>query len=244
MAFLPSIFGSSDKWKDLERFNPQQKGFQNQALQQSQSLLSGLMQPTDTSGLANRYRDFLTNKQIPQQAEQYGYQYGTTPENSSGFRGFLGSALGELEGNVADLDYRAQQQDKDRQMNLFNLLTGMGMEPQIQRQFMQGRPGLIGNVTQGLGNYLGSGGGPIAMIINSLLGGSNLLGGRREPQQQQQQYMGQMNPNMRNMQGRGGGQGQQSSNQNNQLAALLQLLQQQQQGAPQMRQQQQPLLPR
>jgi hypothetical protein len=238
MSIKSFFVGKSDKTQPIERFNPQQKGFQGQALNRAQSLLPGLANPIDTSSIADRYREYLTNKVIPQQAEQYGLRYGTTPENSGGFQNFLGSAFGELEGNLADMDLRAQQQEQMRQMQLFNLLSGVGMEPQQQHQFIPGRPGLLQNLTSGLGSYLGSGAGPIAFAINSLLGGGNPYGGRQESNIDKINTV-RMGPiNVRKLEERRrAAQAQQSPNQNQQLAAILQLLQQQQQS----QQPQQPL---
>jgi hypothetical protein len=191
MAFLSSLFGSSDQLKQLNRFTPQQQGLQNQALSQFGPLLQGLQKPADINPILDQRRQSFQTDTLPSIAERFT-SLGGSGQKSSAFANAVGRAGSDLEKQLASLQSQVGLQDLNRQQGLLGLLGNIGMQPSFENYYQQGSPGLVGNLSEGLGKIapyllpllLGAGTGGVGLAagagasgILSILG--SLLGGRQ-----------------------------------------------------------------
>jgi len=152
-SFYEQLFGSGPQVKSLETYNPQQKAFQGQSLQNAAGLLGNLSKPSDISGITNSIRRNFETQTIPSLAERFT-SLGGSGQRSSAFANALGRAGSDLESNIGVLETQNQQQDLSRLQNLFSLLSSLGNMPQQQHYQEQGKPGFFGNYDTPVFNQL------------------------------------------------------------------------------------------
>lgn len=162
MAFLPSLFGSKNKIKQIPRFTPGQMGAQQQLLQQSLPMLLNLLgqqqgQQFDFAPIAQQARSQFSQQTVPGLAERFT-SMGGGRLSSPVFAQQLGQAGAGLEEGLASLQsqYGLQQQQmgqRERAMQLQALLSllGVGLQPQFENYQRPGQPGLFGNLLGGIG---------------------------------------------------------------------------------------------
>jgi hypothetical protein len=218
MAFLSSLFGEPARLREFNKFTPQQLGVQGRALQQFGPTLANVAQPTDVSGIASNVRRRFNTETVPALAERFTAGFGSSPYRSSNFKGALGGAAAGLESQLGALENQTAMQDKNRNLQLLNLLGRIGLEPTVERMYTGGSQGylpqptsLLGSLVHGIGSYFGSDSSPLPGLGSGL---SGLFGGRSEPKQQS----GFNNQSFQNL----------SDEDKSKLMQLLQLLQQQQ----------------
>jgi hypothetical protein len=191
MAFFDSIFGSSGQLQQISKFNPQQQNVQNQALGQFGPLLQQLQKPADINPILDQRRQSFQTETLPSIAERFS-SLGGSGQRSSAFQNAIGRAGSDLETQLGSLQSQVGLQDLNRQQSLLGLLGQLGMQPSTEHFYQQGSPGLVGNLSEGLGKIapylipllLGAGTGGVGLAagagasgLMSILG--SLLGGRQ-----------------------------------------------------------------
>ncbi len=144
------LTGYPGQEKRFDRFTPQQQQLQGQGIQQALALLQGNPSNLATNSfapIAQQARKQFNEQTIPSLAERFTAM--GDGQKSSAFQGALGEAASGLEQGLA-----AQQSGHN--MNLLQLLLGLGIQPSFENAYIPGQPGLLHGAAQGYGESLGS----------------------------------------------------------------------------------------
>lgn len=123
--------------QQFQRFTPGQQNVQNQGLQQAISLLQGGSSPLAQSSfapIAQKARSDFASKTIPSLAERFTAL--GNGQRSSAFQGALGEAGAGLEQGLAGLQ-------SGHNLQLLQLLLGLGMQPSFESAYTPAQPGLL-----------------------------------------------------------------------------------------------------
>ncbi len=145
------LTGYPGQEKRFDRLNPQQQQVQSQGLQQVLALLQGNPSNLATNSfapIAQQARKQFNEQTIPTLAERFTAM--GDGQKSSAFQGALGDASAGLEQGLAS-------QQSGHNLQLLQLLMGLGMQPSFESTYTPGQPGLLQALTPGLGESLGSG---------------------------------------------------------------------------------------
>lgn len=143
----------------LQRFNPQQMGVQQSALQQALSLLggqgSGLSNQFNFAPIAQQARTQFQQQTVPGLAERFAGLGSGAGLSSPAFASQLGQAGAGLEGQLAALQsqYGLQQQGLNQQ--LLNQLLGFGLQPQFENIYAPQQQSFGQSISPYLGQLLG-----------------------------------------------------------------------------------------
>lgn len=150
------LTGYPSETKTFDRFTPGQQQLQNQSIQQALSLLQGgkssLFAP-----LAQQARTQFQTQTLPSLAERFTSMGDS--QRSSAFQGALGQAGAGLEQGLAGLE-------SGHNLQLLQLLLGLGMHPSFETTYTPNQPGLLHGLAPSIGSYIGGPG--IASLLASL----------------------------------------------------------------------------
>ncbi len=139
------LTGYPAETQQFQRFTPTQQNVQNQGLQQALSLLQGgnsSLAQNNFAPIAQKARTDFATKTIPSLAERFTAL--GNGQRSSAFQGALGEAGAGLEQGLAGL----QSQNN---MQLLQLLLGLGMQPSFENAYTPPSQGLLHAVAPAAG---------------------------------------------------------------------------------------------
>lgn len=164
------LFGKSPKMKNVSTLNPQQQELMGLI---TQGLKSGTGAFGDLFGSFNekRFQEGVTNPALknfkenilPVIQEKF---IGQGALRSSGFQNATSKAGSDLQAQLAQLMYQAQQQQGQNQLQ--GIQTAL--QPQQQQLSFPGTRGFLGDLYSGLAPTLGKSGGGIQGLLQQLLG--------------------------------------------------------------------------
>jgi len=142
MSFFRDLFmGSPERQVQLQRFNPQQQGWQSQA---GQMAMQGLQNPlAGFEPIAQQARSQFQTQTIPSLAERFT-SFGQGGQRSSDFMGAAAGAGQDLEENLAAMGSQYSLQNR----NLLQQLLGIGMQSPYENVLSPRQPGMIQNTLQ------------------------------------------------------------------------------------------------
>jgi len=149
---LEFLFGTPDRFEQIDKFDPQRQAAFNQLLQTVLPQLLSSIQDGGFEPIAEREKQRFMQETVPSLAERFTGM-GAGAQRSSGFQEALARGGSELGTNLAAL---GSQFGMQRQSQLMNLL-GMGLTPQQETGFFPGRTGFLGALAPGIGQGLGLG---------------------------------------------------------------------------------------
>jgi hypothetical protein len=188
MGLRDFLFGKKDKIKKYDLYNPQQKKFfsnfmqqlqgmqgQGGGLEKSMNLLQDYLNPE-----SNVYKNFeepymrqFNEKILPQIAERYagaGAESGAL--SSSGFAQSLGAAGGQLQSNLAQMKSQMQRQSIQDLLSQYNQMSSSGLNARPEEKYLrQGHQGLLPTMATEVGTAAARG------LGQSLFGGGGGMGG-------------------------------------------------------------------
>jgi len=140
MAWYDSIIGTPARTQQLQTFSPQQRGLQNESINQIMSLLQG--KPSQGfQPIAQNARNQFQQQTVPTLAERFTSMggAGTGALSSPAFASQLGQAGAGLEGNLAALGSQFGQ-------NQLQSLLPFAGKSQFENLFHQAQPGALQNI--------------------------------------------------------------------------------------------------
>jgi hypothetical protein len=162
MAFLPSLFGSSGKVNQLQRFNPQQQQAMSKLLSSGLAGLQNLQQ-FNFEPIAQQARSQFQQQTIPSIAERFT-SLGNNALSSPAFASQLGAAGAGLEESLAALQAEYGLQQQGMQQDLLKNLLNFGLAPQTESFYKPGNSGLFGGLAQ-------SGASMLPLLLRLFMGG-------------------------------------------------------------------------
>ena len=139
------VTGYPGETQQFQRFTPNQQGLQNQSINQTLALLQGGTSPLAQSSFApieQKARSDFASKTIPSLAERFTAL--GNGQRSSAFQGALGEAGAGLEQGLAGLQ-------SGHNLQLLQLLLGLGMQPSFESAYTPAQPGLLQAVAPAAG---------------------------------------------------------------------------------------------